>query len=204
MSSFSQMKLLSFFVLIASLCTTTGVVAQDRNRLANNLGEVETKWPGILLAISRIERIQDNRLLVFVRVIATSKSSPGGTFLGMGARVLAGANPKDVPEEDLKPFSLVSTVMIDEQTQQRYEVLRPAPPPGKKYLPAGFSNVLLPGEARTVSIQFASPPAPPLIQGREPQKQTVSFLLTGAKGPITRVPLPPPVEDSESSAAVSR
>lgn len=98
----------------------------------------------------------------------------------------------DVFEEDWKPFSLVSTVMIDEQTQHRYEVLPPVAQPGKKYLPAGFSNVLLPGEARMVSIQFASPPAPPAAEGRDPPKQTVSFVLTGAKGPILRVPLRPP------------
>jgi hypothetical protein len=195
------MKSHSLIIVATTLCLVTSLVAEERGGRATNSSEVETKWPGILLAISRIERIQDNRLLVFVRVIATTRSSPAGTFLGMGRPVPAGANLTDVPEEDLKPFSLVSTVMIDEQTQQRYEVLPPVAPPGKKYLPAGFSNVLLPGEARTVSIQFASPPAPPVIEGREPHKQTVSFLLTGAKGPIARVPLPPPVQDSDSTAA---
>jgi hypothetical protein len=195
------MKLRFSVFLAAVVCLVTSLVAQERSRRGENLGEVETKWPGILLSISRIERIQDNRLLVFVRVTATTKSSPAGTFLGMGRPVPAGANLADVPAEDLKPFSLASAVMIDEQTQRRYEALPPVAAPGKRYLPAGFSNVLLPGEGRTVSIQFASPPAPPVIEGREPHKQTVSFLLTGAKGPIARVPLPPPVQDSDSTAA---
>lgn len=185
------MKLRSSVVLATALCLVTTLGAQERSRRLDNLGEVETKWPGILLSISRIERIQDNRLLVFVRVTATTKSSPAGTFLGMGRPIPAGANLTDVPEEDLKPFSLTSTVMIDEQTQRSYEVLPPVATTGKKHLPAGFANVLLPGEARTLSIQFASPPVPRSIEGREPYKQTVSFLLTGAKGPIVRVPLPP-------------
>jgi hypothetical protein len=186
------MKLRLSVVFAVALCLLTSLRAQERSRRGENLGEVETKWPGILLSISRIERIQEDRLLVFVRVIATTKSSPSGTFLGMGRPVPAGANLTEVPEEDLKPFSLTSAVMIDEQTQRKYEALPPMAPSEKKYLPAGLSNVLLPGEARTLSIQFASPPAPPVVEGREPHKQTVSFLLTGAKGPIARVPLPPP------------
>jgi hypothetical protein len=186
------MKLRSSVVLATALCLVSSLSAQERSRRGDNLGEVETKWPGIQLSISRIERIQDNRLLVFVRVTATMKSSPAGTFLGMGRPVPVGANLAEVPQEDLKPFSLASAVMIDEQTQRRYEALPPVAPPGKKYLPAGFANVLLPGEARTLSIQFASPPAPPVIEGKVPHKQTVSFLLTGTKEPIVRVPLPPP------------
>jgi hypothetical protein len=94
----------------------------------------------------------------------------------------------DVFEEDWKPFSLVSTVMIDEQTQHRYEVLPPVAQPGKKYLPAGFSNVLLPGEARMVSIQFASPPAPPAAEGRDPPKQTVSFCINRREGADPKSP----------------
>jgi hypothetical protein len=194
------MKLRFSVLLATALCLVTTLGAQERSHRAENLGEVETKWPGILLSISRIERIQDNRLLVFVRVTATTKSSPAGTFLGMGRPVPPGANLADVPAEDLKPFSLASAVMIDEQTQRRYEALPPVAAAGKKYLPAGLSNVLLPGEARTVSVQFASPPAPAVIEGREPHKQTVSFLLTGAKGPIARVPIPPPGQDSDTTA----
>jgi hypothetical protein len=195
------MKFVSLFSFIASLWLTETVAAQERSSGAKNLGEVESKRPGILLAISRIERIEDNRLLVFVRVTATTTSPSAGTLPGMTRPIPAEAKPNEAPQENLKTFSLASTVMIDEQTQHRYEALPPVAPPGKKYLPAGFSNVLLPGEGRTVSIQFASPPAPPVIEGREPHKQTVSFLLTGAKGPIARVPLPPPVQDSDSTAA---
>jgi hypothetical protein len=186
------MKSLYLVVATATVCLVTDLVAQERSALAKNLGEVETRWPGIRLAISKIERIQDNRLLVFVRITASSKSAVSGNLRGIPNPIPTGADPTKVSEEGVRPFSLASTVMIDEQTQQRYEVLAPVAPPGRKYLPGGIANVLLPGEARTLSIQFASPPVPPLIEGREPHKQTVSFLLTGAKGPIARVPLPPP------------
>ena len=45
-----------------------------------------------------------------------------------------------------------------------------------------------------LTIQFASPLALPPVEGGEPARQTVTFLLTGAKGPILRVPIPPPAE----------
>jgi hypothetical protein len=106
-SHLDQMKLRFSVFLAAVVCLVTSLVAQERSRRGENLGEVETKWPGILLSISRIERIQDNRLLVFVRVTATTKSSPAGTFLGMGRPVPVGANLAEVPQEDLKPFSLL-------------------------------------------------------------------------------------------------
>jgi hypothetical protein len=64
----------------------------------------------------------------------------------------------DVFEEDWKPFSLVSTVMIDEQTQHRYEVLPPVAQPGKKYLPAGFfqRSSARGGEDGFDSVRFAA------------------------------------------------
>ena len=113
------MKLLSLVNVGVALCLVSSLVAQERSGRAPNLGEVEAKWPGVLLAISRIERIQDSRLLVFVRVSATTKASPSGTFLSVGRPIPAGVQSDQVPEEDLKPFSLASTVMIDEQTQRR-------------------------------------------------------------------------------------
>jgi hypothetical protein len=55
-----------------------------------------------------------------------------------------------------------------------------------------FQRRSCPERRGALSIQFTAPPAPPRIEGREPPKQTVSFLLTGAKGPINRVPILPP------------
>jgi hypothetical protein len=75
------MKFVSLFSFIASLWLTETVAAQERSSGAKNLGEVESKRPGILLAISRIERIEDNRLLVFVRVTATTRLRPQELFL---------------------------------------------------------------------------------------------------------------------------
>jgi hypothetical protein len=56
-------------------------VAELRGRRAQG---IEPKWSGVIFAISRLERIQDNRLLVVVRVIVTSKAARSGTFLGTG------------------------------------------------------------------------------------------------------------------------
>jgi hypothetical protein len=91
-----------------------------------------------------------------------------------------------------KPFSLASSVMIDDQTLQRFAVLPPVAPPGKEYFPDAFLGRLQPGQLDTMTIQFAAPPPPPSREGEPPPKQTVSFLLAGAKGAIAKVPIPPP------------
>ncbi len=44
--------------------------------------EVETKWPGVRFQVFRIERNSLNRLVVAVRIVATDKAPPSGTFLG--------------------------------------------------------------------------------------------------------------------------
>ena len=187
------MKRLLLLLLAAFVLEPVDVRAQPRSLGTPNLGEVETKWLGIMFAISRLERIQDNRLLVFVRVTATSKSAPKGTFLGAESPDSSGANEADNP--DRKPFSLASTIMTDDQTQQRYPVLPPVAPPGKAYFPGELVSGLHPGQGETLTIQFAAPPSLPSSQGGKPAKQTVSFLLPGAKGRIANVPVPAPPSD---------
>ena len=154
------MKLFSLLLIATSLTLTNGLHAQEQKASTTNLAEVETKWPGVLFAISRLERIQDNRLLVFVRVIATSKAARSGTFLGTRPAIPPGASKEDIATDlyNAKPFSLASAVMTDDQTQQKYPVLPPVAPPGKEYFPGELANGLLPGQGETLTIQFAAPP----------------------------------------------
>ena len=161
--------------------------AQSSQR-AGGFPEVETTWPGVRFQIFRIERIP-NRLVVAVRILATEKAPPTGTFLGTKTPLPSTATREDVSMGlyDPKPFSLTSAVMIDEQSGQRYPVLPSIAPPGKIYLPSIILASLMPGEAELLTIQFA---APPFGEG-ELQKRTASFLLPNAKAPITRVPIPP-------------
>ena len=78
----------SLLAVATSLALANGLHAQEQKASTTNRAEVETKWPGVLFAISRLELIQDNRLLVFVRVVATSKSAPSGRYLARGRRFL--------------------------------------------------------------------------------------------------------------------
>ena len=159
--------------------------------------EVETTWPGVRFQIFRIERIP-NRLVVAVRILATEKAPPTGTFLGVKTPIPSTASPEDVSMGlyDPKPFSLISSVMIDEQSGQRYPVLPSIAPPGRKYLPRTILASLMPGEAELLTIQFAAPPS---FGEGELQKQTASFLFPNAKAPITRVPIPTPGTSDGSS-----
>ena len=77
--------------------------------------------------------------------------------------------------------------MTDDETGKKYFVLPPIAPPGMTYLPGTIARSLLPGQAEILTIQFATPPSPP---GNEPRKQTASFLLPNAKGPIAKVLIP--------------
>ena len=199
-----HMKALVLIAIAASSLIPDSIVAQDSRAGSSKALTVESRWPGVNFAIYAVQRIQENRLLVWVRVIATAKAPREGIVLGAKPEIPATATKDDIATGmyNAKPFSLATSIMTDDQTLQKYPVLPPVAPPGKKYFPGGLANGLLPGQAETLSIQFASPPAPPL-EGDEPSKQTVTFLLTGAKGPIARVPLPPPVQDSDSTT-VSR
>jgi len=108
---------------------------------------VETKWPGAIFAISRLERIQDNRLLVVVRVIVTSKAARSGTFLGTGPYFLL-VQARMTLEEPLqcKAISLVSSA--DEQTEQKYHFCEAVASAGKKYFPSELATGCFPDKPR--------------------------------------------------------
>jgi hypothetical protein len=120
----------------------------------------------VIFAISRLERIQDNRLLVVVRVIATSKAARSGTFLGTGPDFLL-VQARMTLEEPLqcKAISLVSSA--DEQTEQKYHFCEAVASPGKKYFPSELANGLLPGQAETLRSSS------PFLPYRPPNKETL-------------------------------
>lgn len=160
------------------------------------------KWPGIKCQIIIIKRVPPNRLLVVVRLAATSEASPGGTLIGYTVSVPPMGNKKgpSLPLTAPSPFSLASSVMTDEKTKITYATLPPVAPPGKAYRPGATLGFLKPNQNLVLTIQFAvPPPLPPDPSTGIPPKQTVSFMLPNAKGPIARVLLPPPAEAAASA-----
>jgi hypothetical protein len=152
----------------------------------------------VIFAISRLERIQENRLLVVVSVIATSKAARSGTFLGTGPYFLL-VQARMTLEEPLqcKAISLVSSA--DEQTEQKYHFCE-AVASAEEIFPKRTRHGLLPGQAET--LRFAVPTLPPAEQGNL-AKQTVSF-FSDAKGPITNVAVPRTIAFFEVSSADSK
>ena len=188
-------KALSCFLVSVGIGLSGIQARQD----GDALGEVDTIWPGVRFQLTRVERIPANRLLVVVRLIATRQAPATGTFIGIKAQV-----PANVPREELfsskytpRPFSLASSQMVWDQTGQRYPALPPLAS-GPQYIPGAILTTLRPGQAEILTVQFAAPTA----YADEP-KQTVSFLFANAKGPITKVRIPPP-EAASDSAAQSR
>jgi hypothetical protein len=173
---------------ILFLCSF-GALAQQSGKKSNL--EVETNWPGIQFRFDRIERILDERLLVVIRIVATAKAPPAGTLIS--AKPVPPRTQESAPTTlELAPFSLASSVMIDDLTAQRFPALPPIFPPGREYAPAEILAHFSPGRAEVLTLQFKVPPSAlrPVNPGSE--KQTVSFLLTNAKAPISGVPIPPP------------
>jgi hypothetical protein len=152
--------------------------------------EVETKWPGIVFGLVKVERIIDHRLLVVIRIVATARAPASGTVIGIKPPIPPDATMEDrrSGRYDSRPFSLSSSVMIDDVTSQRSSALPPIYPPGKEYAPAEILAYLTPGRAEVLTLQFK---APPWSDGVAPGKQTVSLLLTNAKAPMMGVPVPP-------------
>jgi hypothetical protein len=152
--------------------------------------EVESTWPGILMQIPEFKRIPGNRLLFVVRLIATAKA-PATTFIG-----IPGVRSPDASEAERlmpvlpTPFSLQGSIMTEERTQQKYEMLAPDPK-GPGCLPSDSLGSLSPGQALYMTIQFPIPPPPPPDNNGYVPKQTVSILLPKAKGPIIHIVVPP-------------
>jgi hypothetical protein len=165
-----------------------------------NLGEVDTIWPGIRLQVLKVERIPANRLLAVVRLVATRQAPASGTLIGTKVAV-----PANIPKEEVfsgryapRAFSLLSSVMIHEQTQRKYPALPPADSAGRNYIPGEVLGTLFPGEAEVLTVQFAAP-SEMVSAGTDAPKQTASFLLSNAKEPIGKVPIPPPEAVDESA-----
>jgi hypothetical protein len=184
------------------LTVTRPVIAQPAAG-ADLVYQTQTDWPGVNLQIAEIDRIMKGRLVALVRIQATEKALKGGTFLGTIVPIPAGISLATQGGRDAilsgrfapKPYSLAGSTMTDELTNIRYPMLSPIAPPHEAYPPSITITTLHPGQQELLTIQFAAPPPPPLpAPGQPPVKQTLSFLLPKAKGPIVHVPLPPPVE----------
>jgi hypothetical protein len=190
--------------LLALTSLIGGVQAQSApGSQSERFPEVETTWPGVRFQLFRIERNSLNRLVVAVRIVATDKAPPTGTFLGTKTPIPANASPVDIGMGvyDPKPFSLGASEMIDDETGRKYPVLPPIAPPGRTYLPGTIAKSLSPGQAEVLTIQFAIPPSPSADENR---KQTVSFLFPNAKAPITKVPIPTPSDVSEPASKANQ
>jgi len=155
--------------------------------------EVETTWPGIHFKLVKVERILDERLLMVVLISATQKAPVKGTLIGIRPSVPGSATLEErrSGRYEAQPFSLASSVMVDDQTSQKFPALSPVAPPGKEYAAAQVFANLMPGHAEIMTLQFKVPQTS-LNQAAEesPEKPTVSLLLTNAKAPMTGIPIP--------------
>lgn len=184
------MKHIPVFASVLLFCTAS-LYSQATISAAPEIG---TSWPGIHYQILQVDRIQDNRLIFYIKLLATNVTPEEGVFIGSKPSIPANATQLDVDMGlfAAKPFAIAGAEMIDEATQKKYSVLSPVAPPGKTYPPSHLLVKLSRGQSEMVSIQFAAPPPLPLdAQGRQPV-QTISLLLPKANGALSRIPIPLP------------
>jgi len=169
---------------------TLSLRVSDASPSLPDLREVDSTWPDVKMQVLEVDRIDGNRLVVVIRLLA-SPNARGATLIGEPPVV----PPTATPEEKKMgfgpgPFSLEGSTMIDERTQEKYAMLTPDKA-ASGYRPSVIMTTLLPREATIMTVQFPMPPPPlPDDKGIVPQ-QTVSILLPKAKGPITKIVIPP-------------
>lgn len=178
------MKLSSLlFLLSVSFLLLSPMYGQEAGRL----GKTSASWPGIEFEITKIERVDQNRLLVVIRVQADEKAA-NPTLLGFpqtasSPGAVAGA---DIPD----PLSLRGAVLVDDANQKKYSAL--AELPSKPfYGPNELLTTIRPGEWLQMSVLFPSPPIPAAGSDGKVPMQKVSVFLPHAKDPIRNVILPP-------------
>ncbi len=187
------MKLKRAFLLLLALGLPLSGWAQQSSRSPlSNANDVATTWPEVHYQVFHIERIAGDRLVLGVRIYATSSAPLAGTFIGVIVPVPKYATPEMIGSGMYRPraVSIKSAVLTDDATQHQYQTVAPDPA-GPNYFPPEVLATLHPLEARSMAIVFPCPPPPPIESGITPDKQTISLSLPNAKGPIMRMTLPP-------------
>lgn len=153
-----------------------------------SLGKTSANWPGIEWEITRIERVEQDRLLMVVRVHAGEKAA-NLTLLGFPQTTPSPGTAADTDIPD--PLSLRSAVLVDDATQRKYPAFGELP---RKpfYGPNEMLTTIRPGEWIQMSVLFPSPPTSVAGPDGKVPVQKVSVFLPHAKAPITNLILPPP------------
>ncbi|MGB8352260.1 MAG: hypothetical protein WCD79_00070 [Chthoniobacteraceae bacterium] len=145
--------------------------------------KTDTQWTGVQMEVSEVKRISKDRVVVLVRIEATSKA-PETTLIGLASSPAKGGKESSPSQ----PFSLAAGTLTDEQTKKTYPVAEPDPQ-AIAYAPTQIMTQLSKGQAVVLSVEFQLP-VPAEKDGEDP-KQTVTLKLPNAKSDIEHVIIPP-------------
>ena len=191
------MKPFSLLELLPALLLSTAFMRRNTRR-AQRIGP---KWKpsGLALFLLFLDWNASRTTACWLSSVsmATSKAAASGTFLGTRPVIPPGDEQGGIGDNRYngRPFSLASAVMTDEQTSKNILSCRLLPRRVKDISRANSPTVCVPDKDETLTMQFAAPPAPLPVEGEKSAKQTVSFLLPSAKGPIANVSVPAPSPD---------
>lgn len=179
--------------LLACLGVASSLVLAQEPPAEKSLGEVETSLPGIMLVVAEIRRVDASHAIAVIRVKGDEKQK-GDSPVQEPAAVPnppANASPEELedPKYQSQPFSLLSSVLVDEATGTKYKAM--ALPIGMPFLgPSLLRSTLEPGSWIQMAVCFsAPPPLPPGQDGKIPD-QKITLLLSRAAKPLTGLLLP--------------
>lgn len=177
-------------VVLLALALSLSSKGQDKSNSSAN--DVATAWPGVHYQVTQLQTIPGDRVLVVLRIYATSGVPQSGTFIGVEVPIPPGTPPAMIASGIFRPkaFSFDSATLKDDLTQQTLTALAPDPS-GPRYLPAKLLVVLHANESQMMTLQFPMPPSPPPdSSGANNLPHTVSLYLPKATGPIKGLVLP--------------
>jgi hypothetical protein len=171
--------------------------------LAEGSVEVPTTWPGVKLVVFDIKRLDDNHVLMVIRL----KSDGAATEPVMIGDLPKEAKPgpaktqKGALNDDEKlprPFSLTSARMVDETTRLEFAALPSLPP--KPYLgPNAMITTLGPGGWIQMAVCFKAPPPLPVGEDGKRPAQKVTVLFPRAAKALPGLHLPPAAEEAAAA-----
>lgn len=193
--SADALRLLGLVILF--LVTALGLPAQTNEKEPTY--SVATTWPGIHYQVFHLERIAGNRILVAIRLHADGDAPARGTTIGIDVPIPPGATQQMIWSGMYRPrpFSIASSTMTVDATQQTFAAVAPDPA-GPHYLPSQLLTTLHPNESEIMTLEFPAPPPPDPASGINPSHQAVSIMLPRAVRPLTHVILPPPIPSAAS------
>lgn len=166
---------------IACLSLAVAQPSQARAASESALASVSTEWKGVHFEIAQIQRLDENHILVAVRIRGDATAT-NPTLISGRMLILEDGS------EEITPFTLIGATLSDPETGQTYPAVEGVP--AEPYW--GEPSIVTSLRANTwiqLAVRFKAPPPRINADGRRAE-QKISFQFPKAKKATNPVSLP--------------